>query len=60
MKPRVVLEERDFLEGKLPKKSMVKLTKIFTIHSSLVLKRIGTLKQSKTGEVLEQIRRIFS
>lgn len=56
----VFLEKRDFLEGALPKKSMVKLTKLFTIHSALVVKKICRLKEEKTDEVLEKIRIFFS
>jgi len=54
------LQDSDFLEGKLPKKSMIRLTKIFTIHSTLILKKIGALKPPKIDQVLNQIRRIFS
>ncbi len=56
----VLLEDGDFAEGKLPKKSAIKLTKIFTIHSSLVLRRIGTLKRTKLQGVLKEMRQIFS
>ena len=56
----LLLEGDDFLEGNLPKKSMVRLTKIFTIHSALILKKIALLKSAKIDDVLSQIRRIFS
>jgi mRNA interferase MazF len=32
----VLLDEADFVAGKLPKRSMVKLAKVFTIHSALI------------------------
>src|ERR1039458_7068001 len=54
------LQESDFLEGKLPKKSMLKLTKIFTMHSTRLVKKIGSLKPTKTDQVLSQVRQIFS
>jgi mRNA interferase MazF len=56
----IVLSETDFLRGKLPKKSVVRLTKIFTIHSILIRKRIGTLTPAKMDEVLDKMRKMFS
>ena len=54
----VLLQDSDFLEGRLPKKSMLRLTKIFTIHSALILKKIASLKPTKTDQVLSQMRRL--
>lgn len=56
----LALQESDFLEGSLPKKSMIRLTKIFTMHSVLIRKRIGALKPSTMDQVLNQMRKIFS
>ncbi len=50
----------DFVEGRLPKPSMVKATKLFTMHSSLIAKRIGTLSTDKMEEVLRSLRRFFA
>ena len=50
----------DFATGQLPKPSMVKATKLFTMHSSLIAKRIGALGSEKTDEVLRTLRRFFS
>ena len=55
----LALQESDFLEGNLPKKSMVRLTKIFTMHSLLIRKKIGTLKPATMDQVLSQIRKVF-
>ena len=41
----LLLQTGDFAEGNLPKKSMIRLTKIFTMHSLLIRKRIGALKR---------------
>lgn len=54
------LQESDFLEGGLPKKSMIRLTKIFTMHSLLIRKKIGALKPTTMDQVLARIQRIFS
>ena len=50
----------DFAAGGLPKPSMVKATKLFTMHSSLIVKRIGALRAEKMGEVLRTLRGFFS
>ena len=50
----------DFAEGRLPKPSMVKATKLFTMHSSLIAKRIGALRTEKMKEVLRSLRGFFS
>ena len=50
----------DFAAGGLPKRSMVKATKLFTMHSSLIVKRIGALTTEKMEEVLRSLRDFFS
>src|SRR5438874_13781255 len=46
----IVLAEHDFVDGKLPKVSMVRVTKSFTIHSALVVKRICAVTTTKFQE----------
>ena len=59
--PHAVLIRRgDFAEGRLPKTSLVKTTKLFTMHSSLVAKRICALRTEKMEEVLRSLRAFFS
>ena len=36
----IQLSETDFAAGRLPKKSIVKTTKLFTMHSSLIVKKV--------------------
>ncbi len=50
----------DFAEGVLPKTSMVRTTKLFTMHSSLVAKRICVLRIEKLEEVLRALRGFLS
>ena len=50
----------DFAAGGLPRPSMVKATKLFTMHSSLIVNRIGALRTEKVEEVLRSLRRFFS
>lgn len=56
----VHLGRADFAEGGLPRASMVKTTKLFTMHSSLIVKRICVLRIEKTEEVLRSVRGFFS
>jgi mRNA interferase MazF len=56
----VQLSGADFSEGRLPKKSIVKTTKLFTIHSSLIVKKICALTREKTEETLGSVREFFS
>ena len=50
----------DFAEGGLPKASIVKTTNLFTMHSSLIAKRIAVLRIEKMEEVLRSLRGFFS
>lgn len=56
----VLLDDADFVGGKLPKRSMVKLAKVFTIHSALIGKRICSITESKLEKILKTIREFHS
>lgn len=56
----VVIDERDCVDGTLPKKSFVKPAKLFTVHSTLVLKRICALRHDRLDAVLHELRQFFS
>jgi mRNA interferase MazF len=56
----VTIEEHDCVDGELPKKSFVKLSKLFTVHSTLVLKRICALRGEKLDDVLLGLRGFFA
>jgi len=56
----VQLRHGDFAEGGLPKASVVRTNKLFTMHSSLIAKRICVLRSSKIKEVLRSVRGFFS
>lgn len=53
------IEADDCVDGTLPQTSLVKPTKLFTIHSTLVLKKICALRTEKLQAVLTEIRRFF-
>ena len=50
----------DCEEGVLPKESRVRLTKVFTLSSSLVLKRLCRLGDRQLNLVLEGLRSLYS
>lgn len=56
----VMIEPSDCVDGALPKTSVVKLAKVFTIHNSLIIKRLCALRPEKLDAVLEALRRFFS
>lgn len=56
----VTIDEHDCVDGELPKKPFVKLGKLFTVHSPLVLKKICALRAEKLDEVLLGLRGFFS
>ena len=53
-------EPGDCIDGILPKKSVVKPAKLFTMHTTLVLKKICALGPEKLSVVLTEIRQFFS
>ena len=59
MTPAVQLAGTDYSEGRLPKKSIIKTTKLFTIHSSLIVKKVCALTREKTEETLTSVRGIL-
>jgi mRNA interferase MazF len=56
----IAIDPTDCVEGILPKRSAVKPSKIFTMHASLVVKKIGAARPEKTAQVLEALRTFFS
>ena len=44
----------------LPKVSVVKLAKVFTIHSTLIVKKLCALRQEKLAGILGELRQFFS
>jgi mRNA interferase MazF len=51
----VLLSGNELKEAGLPKPSIIKLSKIFTIHQGLIRKKIGHVSDSKRGEILEKL-----
>ncbi len=51
----VTLTEEDFEEGKLKFKSIIRLSRLFTLHKSLISYRIGSLKDEKINYVIDTL-----
>ena len=51
----VLLSGNELKETGLPKQSIIKLSKIFTIHQGLIRKKIGHVSDSRRGEILEKL-----
>jgi mRNA-degrading endonuclease toxin of MazEF toxin-antitoxin module len=56
----VPLEAGDMVEERLPKKSIVKVGKLFTMHRNLIARRFGTIKEQKLQDVLGKLRTLFA
>ena len=55
----VSLDEHDDVDGKLPLTSFVKVSKLFTTHPTLVLKKVCAIKPARLNVVLKELRRFF-
>ena len=54
-----LLSAGDRSAGGLPKPSLIRLGKLFTMSKSLFRKRLGTLPEATTAVVLEQMEQVF-
>jgi mRNA interferase MazF len=57
---QIEVDARDCVDEILPKKSAIASTKMSTIPSSLIVKKICALKPEKLDQVLAEIRTFFS
>lgn len=55
----IVLEAGDMVEEKLPKRSFIKVGKLFTMHRNLIARRFGTVKAQKLQNILDKLRILF-
>ena len=55
----ITLREIDFKEGRLPVTSMIRIDKLFTADKSIIIYKIGSIKQNKMSEVEESIIRMI-
>jgi mRNA-degrading endonuclease toxin of MazEF toxin-antitoxin module len=50
----------DMVEERLPKRSVVNIGKLFTVHRTLITRRFGTVKEHKLEEILSKLRTFFA
>jgi len=55
----IVLENEDFNEGSLNLTSMIRPNRLFTADKSIILYKVGSLKENKIKEVENEIIKIF-
>ena len=55
----IQLDDEDFAEGSLKRKSNIRPNRIFTVDMRIILYRIGHLKAGKLDEVIDQVIRIL-
>ncbi len=55
----IPIDENDFEQGSLKKKSHIRPNRIFTADSNIILYSIGRLKKKRTDDVIEKIIEIL-
>ena len=55
----ISLENKNFKEGALGVESSIRPNKLFTADKSLILYKIGTLKENKIQEVIDKLEQIL-
>lgn len=56
----ITLSDEDFNEGRLDVMSIIKPHRLFTAHKSIIIYRLGSLKQPKIKEVTDGIIKILN
>lgn len=55
----VLLEQKDFENGKLPFKSWVKPNRIFSVNEKIIKKKLCTINKSFHNRILQEINRLL-
>jgi len=56
----IVIEAKDLQEGELPKKSLIRCDKIYTLEQRIVIKRFGTVFESVLTNVINDINKLIA
>lgn len=51
----VIFEDKDMQEGALPRKSMIRVDKIYTLSQNIVVKRYGQVKEATFEEARKKL-----
>ena len=58
-KLEVSVDNAGLIQGKLPKKSYIRISKIVSLERKLVIKKVARLNEEKINEVLEKLGFVF-
>jgi len=56
----IVIETKDLLAGTLPKTSLIRPEKIYTLEQRIVIKQIGTISENILKNVIGEINKIIT
>jgi len=56
----ITIETKDLLEGELPKKSLIRCDKIYTLEQRIVIKQLGIISENVLNNVIENIYVLIS
>jgi mRNA interferase MazF len=56
----IAIETKDLLTGELPKKSLIRYDKIYTLEQRIVIKQLGTVAESVLENVINSIKRLIT
>jgi mRNA interferase MazF len=55
----VALDTQDLTSGRLPRPSVIKVGKLFTMHQALIIGRFGRVRPQKLADVLTVLQGLF-
>ena len=58
-KSSVLIDNSNLENGRIPKKSLIKVDKIFTLNKSIIKKKVGRINQEKFNEVKRVLESLF-
>ena len=56
----IVIEQTDLISGVLPKKSLIRCGKIYTLEQSIIVKRLGVLSDDVLQKVASEINNLIT
>jgi mRNA interferase MazF len=56
----IIIETKDLLAGELPKKSLIRYDKIYTLEQRIVIKQIGIVSESVLKKIINDINMLIT